>query len=59
MATTFKKGDVVKLKAVLPEGPVTALRMDENGVVQYLVEWEDATGVEHQRWFDEDQLTGA
>jgi uncharacterized protein YodC (DUF2158 family) len=59
MATTFKKGEVVKLSAVVPQGPVVALRMDENGVVQYLVEWEDATGVAHQRWFDEDQLTGA
>jgi|TARA_R110000868_G_scaffold196991_3_gene443124 uncharacterized protein YodC (DUF2158 family) len=59
MATTFKKGEVVKLSAVVPQGPVIALRMDENGVVQYLVEWEDATGVAHQRWFDEDQLTGA
>jgi uncharacterized protein YodC (DUF2158 family) len=59
MATTFKKGDVVKLKAVLPEGPVTALRMDENGVVQYFVEWVDADNTAQQRWFDEDQLTGA
>lgn len=59
MATTFKKGEVVKLSAVVPQGPVIALRMDENGVVQYLVEWEDDTGVAHQRWFDEDQLTGA
>jgi len=59
MATTFKKGEVVKLSAVVPQGPVIALRMDEDGVVQYLVEWEDATGVAHQRWFDEDQLTGA
>ena len=59
MATTFKKGDVVKLKAVLPEGPVTALRMDENGVVQYFVEWVDADNTAQQRWFDEDQLIGA
>jgi hypothetical protein len=59
MATTFKKGEVVKLSAVVPQGPVIALRMDEDGIVQYLVEWEDATGVAHQRWFDEDQLTGA
>jgi uncharacterized protein YodC (DUF2158 family) len=59
MATTFKKGDVVKLSAVVPQGPIVALRMNEDGIVQYLVEWEDATGVSHQRWFDEDQLTGA
>ena len=59
MATAFKKGEVVKLSAVVPQGPVLALRMDENGVVQYLVEWKDADNVAHQRWFDEDQLTGA
>lgn len=59
MATTFKKGEVVKLSAVVPQGPVIALRMDENGVVQYLVEWKDTDNVAHQRWFDEDQLTGA
>ena len=59
MATTFKKGDVVKLAVAVPEGPVIALRMDENGIVQYLVEWADADNTAQQRWFDEDQLTGA
>ena len=59
MATAFKKGDAVKLAAVVPQGPVMALRMDENGIVQYLVEWQDTNGVTQQRWFDEDQLTGA
>lgn len=59
MATAYKKGDVVKLAAVVPQGPVMALRMDENGIVQYLVEWQDSNGATQQRWFDEDQLTGA
>lgn len=59
MATAYKKGDVVKLVAVVPQGPVMALRMDENGIVQYLVEWQDVNGATQQRWFDEDQLTGA
>jgi uncharacterized protein YodC (DUF2158 family) len=59
MATAFKKSEVVKLSAVVPQGPVIALRMDESGVVQYLVEWKDAAGVTHQRWFDEDKLTKA
>jgi len=59
MATAFKKGDVVKLTSVVPQGPVLALRMDDNGVIQYLVEWTDANGATQQRWFDEDQLTGA
>jgi uncharacterized protein YodC (DUF2158 family) len=56
---TFKKGDVVKLNAVVPEGPVTAMRMDEDGNVSYLVEWTDAESVAQQRWFAEDQLIGA
>ena len=59
MATAFKKGDVVKLTSVVPQGPVLALRMDDSGIIQYLVEWVDANGVKQQRWFDEDQLTGA
>ncbi len=59
MATQFKKGDVVKVRAVVPEGPVQALRMDEDGVVSYLIEWTDAEGIVQQRWFEEDTLIGA
>ena len=59
MASTFKKGDVVKLNTVVPQGPVQSIRMDDDGVVFYLIEWTDAAGVEQQRWFSEDQLTGA
>ncbi len=59
MATTFKKGDEVKLIVTVPQGAVKALRMDEDGNVQYLVGWTDSTGTEHERWFDEAQLTAA
>jgi uncharacterized protein YodC (DUF2158 family) len=52
----FKKGDEVKLIAVIPAGPVMAMRMDEDGIVSYLVEWTDVNGVDQQRWFTEDQL---
>jgi len=55
----FKKGDVVRVKTVTPEGPVVALRMSEDGVVSYLIEWQDADGVSQQRWFTEDELTRA
>jgi hypothetical protein len=55
----FKKGDSVKLVAVVPEGPVESMRMDEDGNVQYLISWTDANGNEHSRWFDEAQLTAA
>ena len=59
MATVFKKGDNVKLNSVVPEGPVQALRMDEDGNFFYLVEWTDAEGNDQQRWFEESQLVAA
>lgn len=59
MATKFKKGDNVKLVAVVPEGPVQALRMDEDGNFFYLVEWTDLEGNTQQRWFEEAQLVAA
>jgi len=59
MATTFKKADIVKVVVTVPQGPVDALRMDEDGNVQYLVSWADENGVTQSRWFDEAQLTAA
>jgi hypothetical protein len=56
---TFKKGDTVKLTGVIPQGPVEAMRMDEDGNVQYLISWTGASGVTQSRWFDEEQLTTA
>jgi uncharacterized protein YodC (DUF2158 family) len=56
---SFKKGDLVKLKAVVPEGPVLAMRMDEDGNVFCLVEWVDEQGQTAQRWFEESQLVSA
>ena len=56
MATAFKKGDAVKVKAVVPQGPVEALRMLEDGTVQYLISWTDADGASQSRWFDESTL---
>jgi uncharacterized protein YodC (DUF2158 family) len=56
---TFKKGDVVKVRATIPQGPVESMRMDEDGNVQCLISWTDSDKVTHSRWFDEDQLTAA
>jgi uncharacterized protein YodC (DUF2158 family) len=56
MATAFKKGDVVQLNTVIPQGPVLALRMNDDGEVFCLVEWTDAKGVKQQRWFEESTL---
>lgn len=53
---TFKKGDVVKLAGVVPQGPVIGMRMDDDGNVSYLIEWTDAQGVTQQRWFAESEL---
>jgi uncharacterized protein YodC (DUF2158 family) len=57
MATKFKKGEVVTAKAVIPSGPVEALRMDEGGNFFYQISWTDLDGTEQSRWFAEDQLT--
>lgn len=59
MATKFTKGQVVAAHAVIPQGPVLALRMDEDGTFYYLIEWVDADGNAQQRWFEESQLTAA
>jgi uncharacterized protein YodC (DUF2158 family) len=56
MASTFKKGDMVRLIAIVPEGPVQSIRMNDDGVVSYLISWEDEFGNVQQRWFEEDQL---
>jgi uncharacterized protein YodC (DUF2158 family) len=52
----FKKGDVVKVKATVPEGPVDGFRMDEEGNVLYLFSWTDGEGNNQTRWFDEAEL---
>lgn len=59
MATKFKKGDEVKAAGVVPQGPVKALRMDEDGNFFYLIEWVDADGNTQERWFAEEALATA
>jgi hypothetical protein len=56
MATKYTKNQNVRLKAVVPQGPVVALRMNEDGEFFYLVEWMDANGVKQRRWFEESEL---
>ena len=56
MATTFTKNQNVRLKIVTPEGPVAALRMDEDGQFFYLIQWTDAEAKSQQRWFKEEEL---
>lgn len=59
MATKFQKGQEVKVAAVVPQGPVQALRMDEEGNFYYLISWTDAKGAVQERWFDEADLVEA
>jgi hypothetical protein len=56
MPTTYTKNQNVRVKAVVPEGPVTALRMNEDGEFFYLVQWTDADGKSQRRWFKEEEL---
>ena len=59
MATTFTKGQTVRLKTVVPQGPVEALRMEEDGTVFYRISWADAAGNVQTRWFAESELETA
>lgn len=52
----FKKGDVVRVNSVVPEGPVEKFMMDEDGVVHCYLRWVDKDGSEQERWFREDEL---
>ena len=57
MATKFVKDQVVKVNAVVPQGPVRKLRMDDDGNFFYMIEWVDADGQTQERWFPESSLT--
>ena len=59
MATKFIKGQNVKLAAVIPQGAVEKLRMDEHANFFYMIQWTDASGQVQQRWFPENDLVEA
>ena len=46
----------MKVNAVIPSGPVEALRMDEDGNFFYQIRWTDEKGVSNVRWFEESEL---
>lgn len=56
MASTYKKGDVLRLKAVVPQGAVEKIQMTDEGEVQYLISWSDPDGDTNQRWFSETEV---
>ena len=59
MATKFVKGQEVKVSAVIPQGPVEKLRIDEDGNFFYMISWTNADGVIQSRWFKEEDLEAA
>lgn len=59
MATKFTKGQAVQVLATIPQGPVQALRMTEDGEFFYQIEWVDENGITQNRWFTETALTEA
>jgi hypothetical protein len=56
MATQFNKNQTVRVKTVVPQGAVEALRMDEDGVVYCRLTWTDVDGKSQTRWFSESEL---
>lgn len=59
MATTFQKGQTVRLAKTVPQGTIEKLRMDEDGNFFYLMRWTDDNGNTQSRWFAEDELVAA
>lgn len=59
MTTKFVKGQEVKVNAVIPNGAVQKLRMDEDGVFYYMINWTDVDGTVQERWFMESDLIEA
>lgn len=56
MAASFKIGQEVQLIAIIPQGPVEQLSVDQDGNIQYLVSYQDSDGDSQSRWFKEDEL---
>lgn len=59
MAATFPLGSTVKINTIVPEGPITKIRFNDDGLIEYLVTWVDIDGVSQERWFLEDSLVAA
>lgn len=59
MATKFVKGQEVKVNAVIPQGKIEKLRMDEDGNFFYMFSWTDVDGTVQERWFKESELVEA
>lgn len=56
MAASFKVGQEVKVVNPVPQGAISALSVNQEGDIQYLVAWVDVTNAPQERWFLEDDL---
>jgi uncharacterized protein YodC (DUF2158 family) len=56
MAASFKVGQEVKVVSPVPQGVVSALSVNQEGDIQYLVAWTDVNDASQERWFSEDDL---
>lgn len=54
----FKKGDKVRLKVTVPQGEVAHMRMDEDGVIWYLMSWTVGETTQ-ERWFTLEEIESA
>lgn len=54
----FKVGDQVRLNAVIPQGSIIKMRMDEDGTIWYLMSWTNGE-VSQERWFLEHEIVAA
>ena len=60
MAAKFIKGTVVHQVVTVVSGTVQSYSVDqETGDVQYFVEWQDANGAVHSRYFTESELAAS
>lgn len=56
MAANFRINDVVKLNVAPPQGPINKIQFNDDGEIEYLVNWTDTNGDEQARWFKESEL---
>ena len=54
---SMKKGDMVRQKVHVIEGPIKSIRYDEDaGTFMFLVEYIDENDEIAERWFDDDHV---
>ena len=52
----FAKGEMAKVKVVIPEGAVEKFMLTEDGTIMCLISWKDEKGENKSRWFPEGDL---